>query len=299
LDVRGIWRAGLTFALVLAVVGCSVLHRKQKEPAPGAVDADKYLFTRGTELLAKKNWLSAREYFKRIVDSYPSSIYRADAKLGVGDSYLGENHTDTLILAVNEFSEFLQFNPLNPRAAYAQYRLTLAQSKQMLSPERDQTATLQTLADVQHFRDAYPNSEYMPEVDKIYKQARDRLSESEFRVGMLYYRIHGLIGALQRFTNLLNDDPNYAKRDQVYYYLGITCTKMNLTPQAVLYYEKLLAEHPKSKFAKRAKKQLDLLKQAEEKKGKSGGTATRSSDRETAPASARRLVAPVPRAEPR
>jgi len=271
LDVRGKWRVALAIALVVSVGGCSKLHRKPKEPPQGAADADKFLYTRGTELLAKKNWLTAREYFKRIVDSYPQSIFRQDAKLGIGDSYLGENHTDTLILAVNEYREFLQFFPLNPRAAYAQYKLTLAQSKQMLNAERDQTATLETLAQVQHFKDTYPDSEYMPEVDKIYRQARERLSESEFRVGLLYYRIHGLIGALGRFQSLLVDDPNYSKRDQTYYYLAITCAKMNLTPQAMLYYEKLIAEYPKSKFTKRAQKKLALLKKAEEKKGPGGG----------------------------
>lgn len=272
LDVRGKWRLGLAVVLVLSVGGCDKLklHRKPKEPPQGAVDADKFLYTRGTELLAKKNWLTAREYFKRIVDSYPQSLFRADAKLGVGDSYLGENHMDTLILAVNEYREFLQFFPLNPRACYAQYRLALAQSKQMLSAQRDQTNTLDTLTEVQHFRDVCATSEYMPEVDKIYRQARERLSESEFRVGLLYYRIHGLIGALGRFQGLLVDDPNYSKRDQVYYYLALTCAKMNLGPQGMLYYQKLIDEYPKSRFAKRAKKNLAVLRKAEEKKAGGG-----------------------------
>ena len=35
--------------------------------------------------------------------------------------------SDSLMLAVNEFREFLQYYPTNPRADYAQYRLALAQ----------------------------------------------------------------------------------------------------------------------------------------------------------------------------
>ncbi len=38
----------------------------------------------------------------------------------VGDTYLGENTTESLLLAVNEFREFLTFYPTNPRADYAQ-----------------------------------------------------------------------------------------------------------------------------------------------------------------------------------
>ena len=103
-----------------------------KLPAVGSADADKFLFERGTSALEKKNWLDAREYFKKLVDTYPQSTYRQDAKLGIGDSYLGEKRDRVAILAVNEFREFLQYFPLNPKADYAQYRICAAEAKQML-----------------------------------------------------------------------------------------------------------------------------------------------------------------------
>jgi len=267
--IRSTTRRVATTLLVvgLATSGAGCLFKsKPKAPAAGAVDADKYLFTKGSEQIQKKNWVTAREYFKRIVDSYPQSIFRADAKLGVGDSYLGEGRMDSLILAVNEFREFLQFFPLNPRADYAQYRLTLAQSKQMLNAERDQTATHDTLTEVQKFYDNFPKSDYKPEVDKVYRSARDRLSESEFHVGLLYYRGHGMAGALGRFTGVLNDDPDYSKRDQVYFYTAEACMKLALKPQAQQYYEKLVAEYPKSKFTKTAQARLTTMKATETKK---------------------------------
>ena len=34
--------------------------------------------------------MNARTYFQQIVDGYPQSPFRPDAKLGVGDAYLGE-----------------------------------------------------------------------------------------------------------------------------------------------------------------------------------------------------------------
>lgn len=256
----------LIVALLFAVALVNCAH-KPKAPAAGAADADKYLFDRGTALLKKKNWITAREYFRRIVDSYPQSVYRADAKLGVGDSYLGENHVDTLILSVNEFREFLQFFPLNDRADYAQFHLALAQSKQMLKAERDQTATIDTLKEIKKFRDNYPNSAYRPEVDKLFREARDRLSESEFKVGQLYYRAHGMIGALSRFTTLLTDDPEYTHRDEVYYYTGMACMQVKAYPQAVVYFDKLIKEFPRGKRLKEAHKLFDLAtKLAAEKK---------------------------------
>ena len=57
-------------SLLLGVAACK---KDPKLPAAGSADADKFLFDRGTEALEQKNWLEAREYFQRLVDTYPQS----------------------------------------------------------------------------------------------------------------------------------------------------------------------------------------------------------------------------------
>ena len=250
--------ARLLTALLLAgtVSACAV---KSKAPAVGEAGADKYLFDRGNELLAKRNWITAREYFRRLVDSYPQSEYRADAKLGIGDSYVGEKGA-SLILAVNEFREFLTYYPRNPRADYAQYRLAFAQTGQMMAAERDQTNTVEALKECRRFIDTFPDSPYRPEVDKLFRQARDRLSESEFRVGLLYYRGRWMPGAVARFSGLLKDDPEYSKKDEVYFYMGDALMRGGAGPQALPYFERLVAEYPNSKYRRKAEDRIKLLK---------------------------------------
>jgi outer membrane protein assembly factor BamD len=249
--------ARLLAALLLAgaVVGCA---SKGKIPPVGQAGADKYLFDRGTALLAKKNWVTAREYFRRLVDSYPQSEYRAEAKLGIGDSYVGEKGA-SLILAVNEFREFLNYYPRNPKADYAQYRLAFAQTGQLMAAERDQTNTIEALKECQRFIDVFPGSPYRPEVEKLFRQARDRLSESEFRVGLLYYRGRWMPGAIARFSTILKDDPEYSKLDEVLFYMGEAMMRGGAGPQAVPYYERLTAEHPKSKYVKQAQRRLSVI----------------------------------------
>ena len=180
------WRAvaaGLGLALV---TGCA------SGPAglvpPGTAQADQFLFERGSASLKDKKWLQAREYLRQIVDNYPQSTYRPDAKLGVGDAFIGEHTTESLVLAVNEFREFLTFYPTSTRADYAQYRLAVAQGEQMLAPERDQTTTRETVKEVQVFLDRYPNSALLPEARALMRKAKDRLSEGGYRVGFFYYR---------------------------------------------------------------------------------------------------------------
>jgi len=256
------WQVRVAAVLLVAASLAACGPKTAKQPPQGAVDADKFLFDRGTELLAKKNWITAREWFKRLVDGYPQSPYRADAKLGVGDSYLGEGRADSLVLAVNEFREYLQYFPVSDRADYAQYRLCMAQGKQMLSAKRDQTATHDTLAEIKRFFDAYPKSEYRPQVEALQRQARDRLSESEFRAGMVYYRGHWWPGAISRFSTIIREDPGYTKKDEVYFYLATALVKSGLGPQAQPLYDRLLAEYPKSAYVKKTRQALAAFKKS-------------------------------------
>ena len=106
--------------------------------------------------------------------------FRADAKLGIGDAFLGEGRADSTVLAANEFREFLTFFPLSGRADYAQYKLAVAQMKQMLGPERDQTATKSALAELDRFLQGYPTSPLRPEVEKL--QARGPRSPLRIRI---------------------------------------------------------------------------------------------------------------------
>jgi outer membrane protein assembly factor BamD len=235
-------------------------HRDSSLPEPGSVDADKFLFDKGTDLLKKKNWITAREYFKKIIDTYPQSQYRHEARLGVGDSYLGENRTESYILGVNEFRQVLQFAPLNPKADYAQYKICLGESKQMLGAQRDQTATREALADCDTFLRNYPTSALRPEVEKLRRQARDRLSDHEFGVGLTYFRIHNYQGADSRFHTILVDDPAYTHIDRVYFYLAETISRGQRPKEALPLYERLIAECPKSEFLKKAQARAAALK---------------------------------------
>src|SRR5919201_4465188 len=146
----------IAIASLVAAVACAPQTRSIV-PA-GTTDPDKFLFDKGTEALNKKKWLTAREFFKQVTETYTQSPFRPDAKLGIGDTYLGEGTAEALVLAINEFKEFLTFYPTNKRADYAQYKLALAHVRQMRGPERDQTETREAVKELQMFLDRYPNS---------------------------------------------------------------------------------------------------------------------------------------------
>ena len=63
-----------------------------------------------------------------------------------------------MVLAINEFREFLNFYPTHERADYAQYKLGMAHFYQMRAAMRDQTETREAIRELQTFVDKYPTS---------------------------------------------------------------------------------------------------------------------------------------------
>ncbi|HTL43143.1 MAG TPA: outer membrane protein assembly factor BamD [Vicinamibacterales bacterium] len=251
-------RALAVIALALVVGACAT--GGARKPPTGTPDPDKFLFDRGTDALNKKHWVVAREYFRQLVDTYPQSPYRADAKLGLGDSYLGESTAENFVLAVNEYREFLSFYPTNPRADYAQFKLAMAHYYQMRKPERDQSETREAIAALQTFVDRYPRSALAEEGRQRLREAKDRLDDSDFRVGLFYYRAKWYPGAIDRLKPLLDRDPEYTRRDAVYYYLAESYVEVKKEAEALPLFERLVKEFEQSEFLEPSKKRIDELK---------------------------------------
>jgi len=250
----------LLVALSLALAATACTPKTRGLVPPGTTDPDKFLFDRGTDALNNKKWLTAREFFKQITETYTQSPYRPDAKLGIGDTYLGEGSAEALVLAINEFKEFLSYYPTSPRADYAQYKLGMAHLRQMRGPQRDQTETRETIREFQAFVDRYPGSKLMPEVQAKLREARDRLSESDYLVGYFYYRQRWYPGAIDRFQDLLKQDPAYTGRDAVYFYLADALVKTKREAEALPLLEKLVEEFESSEYLVDAQKRIGELK---------------------------------------
>lgn len=258
-------RLGSLTALLLIVGGLATAAcgSAQKLPPAGLMEADQWLFERANEAMKERKWFAAREYFRRLVDGFPQSPHREDAKLGIGDTYIGEDSIESNILAINEFREFLTFFPVSRRADYAQYRIGLAYTRQMLSPQRDQTATREAIRELELFMQRYPDSQWRSEVATLERAARDRLSQSEYEIGYFYARFNVCPGAIDRFRGILVSDPAFTARDGVYFYMAECLLKMGAPAEALPWYERLLAEFQKSEFIERSKKRVLELKRGQ------------------------------------
>src|SRR5262245_49959643 len=256
-------------ALVLAA-GCASAPKK---PPTGTPDPDKFLFERGTAELNDKDWFTSREYFRQLVDSYPQSQYRGDAKLGLGDTYLGEGTAESYVLAINEFREFLSFYPTHKRVDYAQYKLGMCHFYQMRDAMRDQTETLEAIKELTTFVERFPNAQrsaLYPEAQAKLRAARDRIGEHELGVGIQYHRTRWYPGAIERLKPLIEKDPEFTHRDAAMFYLGDSYDKGGRPAEALPYFDRLIKEFERSEYLQKAQLRATAIRAQMDKK--SGAT---------------------------
>jgi len=253
-------RIGSRFLLVFAMTWVAACGgNRAPETPPGTVPPDQFLMQRANDAMKRERWADARKYFQQIVDNYPQSTVRPDAKLGVGDSYLNEGGEANFVLAENEFKEFITFYPTSTRVDYSQYKLAMTHYKRMRRPERDQTETAAAVREFEVFFERYPNSMLTSEVRQRWREARSRLSEASYKVGLYYYRARWYPGAIDRFKEVLKDDPGYPGRDAVYYYLAESLLKTEKKAEALPYYDRLVKEFERSEFLADAHRKLETL----------------------------------------
>ena len=255
----GWWRLGLAgWLLAATAIACGGDIQRPELPS-GELEADRLVFERGVIALEERNWRRAREYFVQIRDNYPQSQYRAEARLSIGDTYEGEGTLEAYVQALNEYQDFLSLYPTHLRAAYAQYKVGLVHFHQMRRAERDQTETMNAVQEFETFITLYPEHELMPEVRQRLREARDRLSEHDFVVGHFYYRLKNHAGAISRFRQILDDDPAYTRRDEVYFYLAESLARTNQMVEAIPYFARLLDEFEASEYSEQARMRIAEL----------------------------------------
>lgn len=261
---RAPMRRARSFVWLVILLTLSACASGPKKPPVGTLEPDKFLWERGTEELNKKHWLVSREYFRQLMDSYPQSQYRADAKLGLADSYLGEGSSESNVLAVNEYREFLSFYPTHKRAYYAQFKLGMCHYYQMHGPDRDQTETKEAITELTAFVQRYSRPEENPLLDEgraRLREAKDRMSDADYRVAIFYLKTQKFPpAAIDRFKAILKDDPEYSRRDGVYFNLAEALIRMKQEKEALVYLDRLTVEFEQSEFLEQTKKLIDTLK---------------------------------------
>jgi outer membrane protein assembly factor BamD len=238
--------------LLLLAAGCAG-HKLDLEALSSP--SDKIVWEAGQKAAGKKDWESARQYFKRIVDAFPQSQYQPEARLALADSYFDEGGTGNYVLAVSSYREFLTLYPSHPRSDYAQLRAGESYFKQRNSADRDQTATGQALDEYQRLLDVYPESSFVEQARARIHDCRQTLARAEFAVGSFYQRTRqSWRAAIARYEGILSDYPDFERVDEVLFRLSECLAAAGRYAEARPHIARLLNEFPQSAFVGPARK---------------------------------------------
>ncbi len=244
----------LLFLLIFS--GCSK-KKPDLEPTPGS-SSDESLFNLGEKWL-KKDSEKARLYFRQVIDSFPQSILAQRAKLRIADSYFQQKDEGSLLIAESEYREFISMYPFSPLASYSRHQIAMTFYNRMHKPGRDQTNTLKAIEEFEKLLKDYPYAKEVEDARAKLKKCKDYYTEHIYLIGLHYYKFKSYRAAINRLKEALEYNPDFSKIDRLYYYLGDSLINTNNLEEGKAYFSKLTTSFPKSKYAKKAQRQLKKI----------------------------------------
>jgi len=225
-------------------------------------NSDQVIWEAGQKALSKKDWESARQHFKRIIDAFPQSQYAPSARLALGDTYIEEGGTSNDILAIGAYREFLTLYPSHPKSDYAQFQVAESYFRQKSGPDRDQTQTLHALEEYERLLDLYPSSPYIePARDRI-KQSRQNLARAEYMAGFFYQKTRQYCrAAVARYDGILKEYPDFDELDLVLLHMAECLHAQGRTAEALPHLGHLLEDFPDSAQADTARSLMEQWQQ--------------------------------------
>jgi outer membrane protein assembly factor BamD len=166
------------------------------------------------------------EIFEQVVKNAPYGKYGAQAQFQIGQAY--EKQKDYLA-AVHAYEKILERHSDDPMAEKAQFQIGLAYRKEASRAEYDQNAANQAIAAFSDYSTRYPRSENVAKADQYRSALKAEQSKGLFRVAQFY------------------------EKNKSY-------------KAAIIYYNEVIAQNPKSDWAANAQKKILQLKQLEERK---------------------------------
>lgn len=242
-------------ALVLSPAACTSARKVKPKPPP---TPNQVLYERARSLIDARRFERARESLTQIgTKEVQSPALDPLVKIALADSYFYQPGIANLIEAQSRYTQFLAFYPSNPRVGYAQFQVAMCYFKQSPQPHHDQTYTRKAMEEFEKVRKIDPNGHYVRASNLMRDRCLDKLADHDFQVGLFYFKRKAYDGVVSRFRELLDTYPRYERSDRIYYYLGLALVRSGEAAEGRIYLEKVQRDFPESRFARKARGNLD------------------------------------------
>jgi outer membrane protein assembly factor BamD len=248
-------RAMLAGLLAMGPLGCA---SGEADLAILASNSDQVIWEAGQKAFEKKQWDSARQHFRRIIDAFPQSQFAPESRVALGDAYFNEGGDANYILAVSAYRDFVTLYPSHPKADYAQYQTGECYFRRRHGADRDQTPTTEALSEYDRLLEAYPRSQWVAPAKERIRTCRQSLARAEFLAGFFYQRTRKACrSAVPRYQGLVSDYPDFDELDAVLYRLGECLVALSRPAEALPHLQRLVDSYPGSSWTPEALKLID------------------------------------------
>jgi outer membrane protein assembly factor BamD len=230
----------------------------------------KQNYERGLAELKDENYPEALRYFTYVKQKFPFSKYAALAELAAADT---EFERGSYQEAIDAYKSFLRLHPKHDKVAegYVSFRIAEAYVKEMpddwfLIPpsyEKDQSAVLDALRELNSLIDRFPDSKYLKPAREYRREVLRRLIDHEVFVARFYLDRGHPKGAILRIKEALRRYPDSGRDAELLLTLGETQLEMGQPASAKQTFLRVRMDNASIIEVKRAELFLDFIKRRE------------------------------------
>ena len=254
-NYRFYWVFGVFFLLL----SCNEYQKALKS------EETKVKYEYAQKLYDEGDYKRANKLFEQIAPKYVGRPQGERVMFFLADTYfrIGDYN-----FAGYQFERFIKSYPRSDKAGEAAF--LGAKSYYMLSPRHslDQTDTDKALIKLQNFINAYPESEFIAEANKMARELTTKKQKKEFEIAKQFtklgksYILDYNISAIAALDNFISDHPGSDFREEAFYLrleasttLALNSTdirKKERLDNARTSYNQLMKSYPETKFNEKA-----------------------------------------------
>lgn len=195
----------LTVLLSVGFVSC------KQQQALKSTDIE-FKYKMAMELYDKKDYYRALQLFDQLVPIFKGNVRNEDILFKYANCYLKQ---EDYILAAYYFKRFASTFPYSQYAEEAAYYSAYCHYLNSPYYSLDQTDTYSALNELHTFVKLYPNSELMPDVNKMVDELRGKLERKAYEIVRLYYRMNKYNASVTSINTYLNDFPDTKHLEEI------------------------------------------------------------------------------------
>lgn len=203
--------------ITLCIIAFLLSACASKPPVKPITKDALYYFQQGEIAFEDEEYTKAIEHWQHVRDSFTSPELTALSELKIADAQLAD---ELYIEAIASYEDFLKQHPSSVRKSDILLRLGKAHFHQILSADRDQTATRNALATFEQLQNNFPSKVNPQELENLILQCRSRLAENENYIGHFYLKTKRYQAAISRLEKLRTDYPEFYDMGHVLLFLA-------------------------------------------------------------------------------